>query len=225
MNAPHETPILIELSPRARAAAAMSAILNHDDVCHVHYPPLWCMDRHGVDLPRALPDVRAIDAHTLEPVVERLCLLCDDTGLDALVHRRWRTVHATVRDYYLGRGFLSSMGALLKIGKSTVDHTPPQAFRTESIHDASFSVAYRLRRRVVTKDVTQPAEEGTLTVYPFDVSNAEARAEYSVPGRSALLEAFCYADGRAAHVDVLSRVAREQPGWRVVDPLAPSGVP
>ncbi len=220
MSAPHETPLLIELPPQARAATAFSAILASENVRHVFYPPLWCMDRHGVDVPRALPHAKAIGPDTLEDVIERICLLCDESGLDALVTRRWKTVHATVRDYYLKRGFLASMGALLKVGKSTVDQTPPPAFRAESIHDASFSVAYRLRRHGETHDPTMPAEEGTLTLYPFDVNNCEARTEHDLPGSGALLEAFCYARGREQHRVALTRIAREHTGWRVVDPLA-----
>lgn len=222
MNASHESPLLILLPPNASAVDGIRTLLADDDMRHVHYPPLWCLDGAGVDLAAALPRVKTIDHETLGDVIDALHRVCDDQALDALVARRWREVDERVRDYYLQRSTLKTMAAILRMGTPSLAQKPPDAFRRDRIYENAFSIAYRLAREPNAPwDPRAPLEEGTLSYHPFDPSGGVARVEANLEsGTGPVLELFAYDAGRAGHRAFAERVARGQRGWRVVDPLS-----
>lgn len=222
----HETPILLILPAEIQVEAALPELLAADSIRQVAFPPLWVLDRVGVDLPAALPAVRQVTLESLEEVLGTLIRLCDDSQLDTLVRRMWQEVDERVRQHYLGLGVGAAMASLLKVGVDTRAKEPPPSFVRDRIAESGFEVQYRLAPEAEAPgdaggfDWTAPPHEGSLTVYPFDPAGAATRAEAGVEaGSGAVLEIFAYEAGRARHRAYWQAVA-EAKGWTLVDPRA-----
>ena len=219
----HETPILLILPADAPVEAELPRLLGEAGIRHVAFPPLWVLDRVGVDLPAALPEVRQVTLDTLEDVLGTLIRLCDDTQLDQLVRRMWQSVDERVRQHYLGLGVGAAMASLLKVGVDTRAKEPPPAFVRDRIAESGFEVQYRLAPEgeipdeVGDFDWTAPPHEGSIAVYPFDPAGAATRAEAGIEaGSGAVLEIFAYEAGRTRHRTYWQGVADAR-GWTLVD--------
>ena len=217
----HETPIFLLLPPGTPAAAGILALLSDEAVQHVAWPALWCMDKLGIDLAARVPGVRAIDDATLPRVLEALQAAADEEALDAYTARVWRTIPEKVRDFYLGRSAMSAFAASLRLGSSSRNRPAPDAFRRDRVYDASFQVAYRLARAPGAWEPTAPAEEGTVSFYPFDPTGLQARVDANVERSDVpagvLLELYGYAAGRDRHVALAERVAGQHADWLAWD--------
>ena len=95
----HEQPILLVLPPEDRVEAVLPQILADPEIHHVAYPAAWVLDKAGIDLPAAAPELRTINIETLERAVGALLRLCDEAQLDGLVDRTWREVDERVRQH------------------------------------------------------------------------------------------------------------------------------
>ena len=220
MSASHETPILLLLPDGASVPDALRALLDDPEVRHVSYPPLWCLDEAGIDLPAALPQVRSISPTTLHDVFDALKRLCTEEALENLVRRQWRAIDERVRDFYLRRSTLQTVAAILKMGTPSIHRDPPAAFRRDRIYEQGLSIEYRLSAGGPF-DPHAPAQEGTVTARPFDPQGVVVRAEAGLSeGQGPVLELFAYDTGRARHRALAQRVARAHPGWQVFDPSA-----
>ena len=216
----HEKPIFVALPDRVDAAEALGALLDDRDVRHYQLPPLWFLDKAGIDLPGCLPDEATITRENLGRVWAAIRGVCTKQALDVLVARTWVSVEERVRDYYLQRSALETFAAILKVGKPSVSCEPPKEFVRDRIHENPFEVQYRLPKPAGERDHRTPLEEGSLTVYPFDPAKEEARAEADLgDGGGTVIEAFAYPPAREMHREFLERVASRE-GWLVVDPLA-----
>lgn len=214
----HETPILLILPPEARVEAELPRLLADPAIRHVAWPPLWVLDRAGVDLPAALPEVRAVGADTVEEVLGTLCRLCDAAQLDALVKKTWLEVDERVRHHYLDLGVGAAFASLMKVGRNTKAAEPPPLFVRDRIAENVFAVQYRLAAPAGGFDWTAPAHEGTLAVYPFDPAGAATREESGIAaGSGTVIEVFAYDAGRAQHREHWQRVA-DAHGWTLHDP-------
>lgn len=221
MSVSHETPVLVLLPPLTPVEAGIRALLADDEVRHVHYPPLWCLDAAGINLAAALPRVKSIDAESLGTVLEALHRICDETALDQLVARSWQAVDERVRDYYLRRSTLKTMASIFRMGTPSRQQAAPASFRNDRIYENGFSIEYRLAAGEGALDPRAPAEEGTLAYHPFDPTGAVARAEAGIStGSGPALELFAYAAGRPRHRAFAERVARQHAGWTVFEPEA-----
>ena len=220
----HETPILLILPPEARVEAELPRLLAAPGIRHLAFPPLWALDRTGVDLPAALPDCRTLTLETLEDALGTLIRLCDATALDGLVRRMWQQVDERVRQHYLDLGVGAAMASLLKVGVNTRAKEPPPSFIRDRIAENGFEIQYRLAAEAgdatddeATFDWTAPPHEGTLTVYPFDPAGSATRSEMGVEaGSGTVLEIFAYHDGRGRHRDYWQGVAAAE-GWTLFD--------
>ena len=213
----HETPILLILPAEARVEAELPRLLAEEGIRHVAFPPLWALDRTGVDLPAALPGCRAITLETLEDALGTLIRLCDDVQLDTLVRRMWQEVDERVRQHYLGLGVGAAMASLLKVGVNTREKDPPPSFIRDRIAENGFEMQYRLVPGDEPFDWTAPPHEGTLTVYPFDPAGAATREESGVAaGSGTVLEIFAYNDGRERHRAYWQGIA-DAKGWTLYD--------
>jgi hypothetical protein len=214
----HERPLLLLLGERDEAADGFRALLAHPDVRAWHLPPPWALERAGLDLLGALPELRTLSADLLPRALAALARQATPELLDALSRQLWREVDEQVRGYYLKRGALETLASLVRVAPRSRDLEPPPSFVEDRVHEHGFVLEYRLARAEEPADPTAPPEEGSLVYYPFDPANQAARREALLPeGRGVVLEAFAYAAGRARHRRVLEDVASQR-GWRVVDP-------
>jgi len=213
----HEQPLLLVLPASVRVEAALPAMLAEPEIRHYALPPLWCLDRTGIDLAALLPEVRTVSLETLEEVLGTLIRLCDAQELETLVRREWLAVDERVRQYYLDTGMGRTLAMIFRLAPRSAEQAPPPSFRRDRIHENGFQVEYRLARAVEERDFRAPEEEGSIVVYPFDPANEEARTEARLdPGSGAVLEIFPYEAGRARHRDAWAAIAGRH-GGRVVE--------
>jgi hypothetical protein len=216
----HEQPMLLVLPADLRVEAVLPTLLADPGIRHYALPPLWALDRTGLDLAAALPNCRSVTLESMEEVLGSLIRLCDGEQLDVLVRSTWASVDERVRQYYLELGVAAAMAGIFKVGPRTLEREPPASFVRDRIAEHGFEVQYRLEAEGRTEDWTAPPHEGTLTVYPFDPAATASRAEAGVePGSGAVLEVFAYASGRDRHRAFWQTVA-EREGWQLVDPQA-----
>lgn len=216
----HETPILLILPADLRVEAELPGLLGDPAIRHAAFPPIWALDRAGVDLPGALPGCRTIGLETLEEALGTLIRLCDDTQLQTLVRKTWQEVDERVRQHYLELGVGAAMASLLKVGVNTRAKEPPPSFVRDRIAENGFAIQYRLAPDDDPTDWRAPAHEGSLTIYPFDPAGAASREEAGAPaGSGAVLEIFAYNDGRARHRAHWQAIATAK-GWTLLDPVA-----
>jgi hypothetical protein len=214
----HETPLYLVVPASTSAGDAMRLLLSSRPVLRHWMPPLWCLDRAGIDLPAALPDVTSITLGTLPQVVDTLIRLATRSALDDLVLRMWPGVDEQVRRYYLRRGLGQTLATIFRMAPRSHEVAPPPAFRQDRIAENGFQVEYRIAPSPGERNVLAPTEEATVVLYPFDPGNEAARREIGLgPGAETVLEVFAYAEGRARHRAVLEEIARPVP-WRVIDP-------
>ncbi len=213
----HEQPILLILPAEVPVESALPRLLADEGIQHVAFPPLWALDRAGVDLAAALPGRRSVDLESLEDVLGTLIRLCDREQLDRLVAETWAQVDERVRQHYLDLGVGAAFATIFKLGPRTKDREAPPSFVRDRIAECGFEIQYRLPADG-DFEWTAPAQEGTLTVYPFDPAGAASREEAGAePGSGAAIEIFAYESGRARHRDYWLGVA-EREGWTLVDP-------
>jgi hypothetical protein len=213
----HERPLLLVLREGEHAADGIEAVLVHPEVASYDMPPLWALERAGVDLVESLPRVATIERSNLRQVLDALLALCDEAALDRLARNSWVSVDERVRAFYLERGALRTFASIFKMAPPTVEEAPPRSFVEDRIHEHAFVVEYRLLREAGERDLRAPSEEGSLVLYPFDPANGEARREADLePGVGVILEAFAYAGARERHRKMLEEVAHQR-GWRVID--------
>jgi hypothetical protein len=214
----HESPILVVLKHGERPGEALRTLLAHPVIAHHVLPPMWALEREGIDLVGALPEVRSVTLETLPRVTEALVRLATPEVLDGVVERMWGAVDEQVRLYYLKRPLGATLAAMFRFGPKAVEVAPPPQFREDRIHDASFEIQYRIERAGGPHDPLAPEEEASVVLYPFDPANASARREASLgEGTETVLEVFAYESSRARHREALDSVARTT-GWRIVDP-------
>ncbi len=198
-------------------------MLAEPEIRHFALPPLWTLDKSGVDLAAALPEVRSVSLETLEEVLGSLIRLCDAQELDAIVAREWAAVDERVRQYYLKASIGQTFAMIFKLAPRSIELDPPPAFRRDRIHENGFQVEYRLARAAEERDFRAPEEEGSVVVYPFDPANEEARTEAGLePGSGTVLEIFPYESGRARHREVWEAIAARHGATVVETRTAPS---
>jgi hypothetical protein len=213
----HEQPVLLVLPASERVEAVLPRMLAEPEIRHFALPPLWCLDKTGIDLAAALPDVKTVSLETLEEVLGTLIRLCDPQELDAIVQREWHSVDERVRQYYLDASIAKTFAMIFRFAPRSLEQAPPPNFRRDRIHENGFQIEYRLARAAAERDFRAPEEEGSITVYPFDPANEEARTEARLePGSGAVLEIFPYEAGRARHAEIWSALAQRH-GGRVVE--------
>jgi hypothetical protein len=204
----NERPIVVVLRPGEPPGEALRSLLSHPVVRQHWMPPLWALDRAGIDLPAALPDVTSITLGTLPRVVDTLMRLATKEVLDRRVRELWRSVDEQVRHFYLRRGLRQTLATMFRVGPRTLDVAPPPAFVVDRVHESAFEVQYRIEPKPEPTNVLAPEHEATVVLYPFRPV-LEPDAEPS-------LEVFAYDEGRARHRAALEDVARTT-GWRVRD--------
>ncbi len=213
----HEQPLLLVLPADVAVEAALPELLTAPEILHLALPPLWALDKAGVDLPAALPDCKGATLDTLEDVLGTLLRLCDDALLRQLVQRTWLTAEERVRQHYLQLGVGQTMAMIFKAGPKTRDREPPAEFIRDRIIENGYEIQYRLAPEGDVPDWRAPPHEGTLTIYPFDPAAAASRKEAGVgPGSGAVLEIFAYEAGRDRHRDYWRRVASAR-GWQLAE--------
>ena len=213
----HEQPLLLVLPAAARVEAVLPGMLAEPEIRHFTLPPLWCLDKAGIDLAAVLPQVRTVSLESLAEVLGTLIRLCDPQELDGLVRREWFAVDERVRQYYLDASIGRTLAMIFRFAPRSLDQAPPPAFRRDRIHENGFQVEYRLARVHAERDFRAPEEEGSIVVYPFDPANEEARTEAQLgAGSGAVLEIFPYETGRERHRDAWAAIAGRH-GGRVVD--------
>jgi len=213
----HEQPLLLVLPAHRRIEAVLPRMLAEPEIQHVAFPPLWSLDKAGLDLAGALPRVRAITLDTLEEVLGTAIRLAGPQELTNLVRRAWADVDERVRQYYLQAGIGQTFAMIFRMAPRSLALEPPPAFRRDRIHENGFQVEYRLRRLPGERDLRAPEEEGSIVIYPFDPANEEARTEAGLEaGSGAVLEIFPYESGRARHRETWSVLAARFDG-RVED--------
>ena len=219
--ASEERPILLVVPSRAQVAEAFRAVLSHEEVRAWAMQPVWNVWWDGVDVLNGCRDVANLDLRNLDEVIGYLLRAATPEIMRRNVAREWEEVGNHVREFFLKRSTLAIFGGIFKLGRPTSAYEPAPQFVSDCIHEARFEAQYRLC--VVPGAAARgiaPPEEASLVFYPFDPENAEARAEAGLhaEGREAILEAFCYAEGRDRHRAHLRSVASAR-GWRVVDPF------
>lgn len=213
----HEQPLLLVLPADAIVEAALPELLAEPAIRHVALPPLWSLDKAGVDLPAALPSCKAATLETLEDVLGTLIRLCDAALLGELVQRTWLAAEERVRQHYLQMGVGQTMATIFKVGPKTRDREPPPEFVRDRIIENGYEIQYRLAPEGDVPDWRAPPHEGTLTVYPFDPAAAASRREAGVePGSGAVLEIFAYEAGRDRQRDYWQGVAHAR-GWQLAE--------
>jgi len=213
----HEQPILLVLPPGESIAEVLPRILADGEIRHLAFPPPWCLDKAGIDLPAAAPGLRTIDLDSLETALRTLLRLCDQAELDALVARTWAEVDERVRQHYLSLGIGRTFAQIFKLAPRSEDVAPPASFRRDRVHENGFDVQYRLVRDDAPRDLRAPPEEGSLVLYPFDPANEEARREAGLEeGTGTVLEIFAYEWGRERHLAYWQGVAARS-GWQAID--------
>ncbi len=216
----HEQPILLILPAELRVEAVLPRLLAEPELRHVALPPLWCLDKTGIDLVDALPAVRSVTLETLEEVLGTLIRLCDEQELNTIVRRAWAEVDERVRQHYLQTSIGQTFAMIFKLAPRSLEQAPPPEFRRDRIHENGFQVEYRLARADGDRDFRAPEEEGSITIYPFDPANEEARTEAGLgAGSGAVLEIFPYESGRARHLEIWEAIATRH-GARVTDSRA-----
>jgi hypothetical protein len=214
---PHEQPILLVLPERTTAAEGVLEFLDHPDVLHHAFPPLWFLDAAGVDLPGALPDVEGVTRESLPRVLAEATRLATPEALREHGLRVWRAADEAVRQHYLRRGVLRTFATIFRLAPHSREAEPPPEFWADRTHEHRFEVQYRLARQPQPSEAPAPGEEGSIVYYPFDPSNGSARLEAGLPaGRGPILEVFAYAWQRERHVSLCASVARS-PGWKSLD--------
>lgn len=224
MNAfSHEQPFLLVLPPEEPVEAAVPRALSEPGIRHLAFPAPWALDKAGIDLPAAAPDLRSITLETIGPAIRALLRLCGPEALDALVRRAWAEADERVRQHYLELSIGQTFGQIFKVRPASGALPPPPAFRRDRIHENGLEIQYRLAPGGEAGTRTAPPEEGSLVLYPFDPANEEARSESALgPGSGAVLEIFAYESGRAQHLAFWEGLAARQ-GWHVVDPREREG--
>ncbi len=216
----HERAIFLVLPAGVSPAAAFRAVLTHDEVRAHAFPPLWDLSVGAIDVLRDVPSVSTVTLDALDDLFAYFARVGTPEALDALVTRTWAEIPDRVREYWLGRGALSVLKGIFRVGPRAADVDPPATFRADRRANARFEATYRLHEVPGTRpDPFSPVEEGSLVLYPFDVRNVEARAEagLSASGSETILEAFAYEAGRERHRRFLQSVAPVL-GGLVVDP-------
>jgi hypothetical protein len=219
----HERPLFVVLPSPDAVGEALVAFLSSDEVRAFALPALWDLAQGGLDPLRALPGVRRLDLDNLPRVVSWLLEHATPAALARHAEATWAEVPDRVREYFLKRSVLATLGGIFRVGKPASSFPPPPSFVADRVHEARFEVAYRLERLPgAASPPAAPPEEASLVLYPFDPRNAEGRAEAGLEpnGPEAVLEAFAYEAGRARHRAFLESVAGPR-GWRVADPDAP----
>lgn len=217
----HEQPLLLVLPPEEQVQVTLPRLLADAGIRHVACPPPWVLDKAGIDLPTAAPDLKQITLETLEGALATLLRLCDEACLAALVARTWSEAEERVRQHYLGLGIGQTFAQIFKVAPPSRQREIPAAFRRDRIHENGFEIQYRLARDDEPREASSPPEEASLVLYPFDPANEEARSEADLgAGRGAVLEIFAYECGRARHLAYWEGVAARE-GWRAVDTRAP----
>ena len=206
------------LPPSSRVEQVLPRLLADPEIRHIAFPPVWVLDKAGIDLPAAAPELRTITLDSLTQALETLLRLCDESRLDRLVSQTWQEVDERVRQHYLGLSVAQSFAQIFKVGPPSGQRPPPPAFRRDRIHENGFEVQYRLAPEEGARDLRAPPEEGSITLYPFDPSNQEARREAGLdPEDGAVLEIFAYESGRSRHRVFWEGAAARQ-GGRLADP-------
>lgn len=214
----HERALLLVLRPGTHPAEAFEALLDHPDVRAFHFPAPWAFEGAGLDLLAARPRLGTLSRETLRPALDGLLALATPELLDATTARAWADVPEAVRQFYLQRPATSVALSVLRLAPKSIALAPPDAFRQVQVYFARFELEYRLDRvSQEPADLREPPEEGSLILYPYDVSNRPARRELGLPEEGGpVLEAFAYAPGRERHRAVFEDLAAAR-GWQVVD--------
>lgn len=216
----HERAIFLVLPKGASAADAFRRVLTNEEVRAYDLPALWDVAWGSLDALRDVPSIATIDLASLDALFAYFARAGTPEALDAFVTRSWSEIPDRVREYWLGRGALTIMAGLFRLGPKAKDVSPPPGFRTDRRAFARFEATYRLHALPgAHADPVAPSEEGSLVVYPFDARNVGARAEAGlVPdGGETIVELFAYEEGRDRHRRVLGSVAASL-GARVLDP-------
>lgn len=216
----HERAIFLVLPRAVSAAEAFRRVLTHEEVRAHAFPAPWDVSWGSVDVLRDVPSIATIDLASLDALFAYFARAGTSEALNALVTRTWAEIPDRVREYWLGRGPLSIMAGLFRIGPKAKDVLPPPGFREDRRAFARFEATYRLHPLPGSRtDPLAPVEEGSLVVYPFDARNVGARAEalLTADAGETIVEAFVYESGRDRHRRLLESVAMSL-GARVVDP-------
>ena len=216
----HERAIFLVLPRAISVAEAFRRALTHEEVRAHAFPAPWDVSWGAVDVLRDAPSIATIDLASLDALFAYFARAGTPAALDALVTRTWAEIPDRVREYWLGRGPLSIMAGLFRVGPKAKDVLPPKGFRDDRRAFARFEATYRLHPVPGSRtNSVAPAEEGSLVVYPFDVRNVGARAEARLAADEgeSIVEAFAYESGRDRHRRFLESVAKSL-GARVLDP-------
>lgn len=197
---PHERPVYVVLPAGASAGAALARFLARPEVRTYRLPSPWFLEAAGVDLPAALRGVRAVEASSVETVLEAAERLCTPALLAQRVARQWREADEQVRQHFLKRSTLQLLAGIFRFGPRTRDLAPPPEFVADRIHECGFEVQYRLEPERGAEEYPAPPEEGSLVAYPFDPRNELARRELGLGAATGpILEAFAYVWQHARH--------------------------
>lgn len=216
----HERAIFLVLPEGVTAARAFALALRHAEVRAFALPAPWELAWGPVDVLRDVPSIATIDLDAFEPLFAYFARAGTPAALETLVERTWVEIPERVRQYWLGRGALSILAGVFRLGPRSGEVAPPAGFREDRRVVARFEATYRLHAVAGSRsDPVAPAEEGSLVVYPFDVRNLGSRAEAGLPpeGRETIVEVFAYEAGRERHRRWLESVAASL-GARVLDP-------
>lgn len=190
---PHERPDHIVLPRGIDLAGALVRATRHADVHAWALPPLWFLERAGVDLPAALPEVRVLTPDTLGAVLAALGRLCTPAALGALAERVWREADERVRQHFLQQGALTILKGIFRLGPKGKDLPPPADFVRERVYEHRLELQYRLAPQGPRADLPAPPEEGSLIVYPFDLAGDLGAAELGLGAEHGpLIECFAY---------------------------------
>ncbi len=216
----HERAIFLVLPRAVSAADAFRRVLTHEEVRAHAFPAPWDVAWGNVDVVRDVPAISTIDLASLDALFTYFARAGTSAALDTLVTRTWAEIPDRVREYWLGRGPLSIMAGLFRVGPKAKDVAPPPGFRDDRRAASRFEATYRLHAMPGARENPMaPPEEGSLVVYPFDVRNVAARAEAGLASDAGetIVEIFAYESGRERHRRVVESVATSI-GARVLDP-------
>ena len=210
---PHEEPLLVVLPRGTGAAEGIRRFLSRSEVKAYVLPPPWFLEDAGVDLPAALPDVRAFTLENLDRVLEAARRLCTPAVLTERAQSLWRAADERVRQHFLKRGAMQVLAGMFGGGPKTVDVPPPEEFVRDRVHEHRFEVQYRLAQDRGPGIFPAPPEEGSVVVYPFDPDNALVRAQHALgPRDGAVLEVFAYVWQHDRHRALCAAVASDLGG-------------